>query len=257
MNNPYVTLGIPQGASVDDAKQAFKRLARECHPDLFPNDPGKEARFKDINNAYDAIENPEKVQSAQFGHPHAGFHFSAGNVFDELFANLHRARNNHLQASCQLTLEEAFTGKTVDIQGIAGNRPPLQVKIPPGVTHGMQLVVQQAGENNISSQRPGDLYIQILVLPHARFVREGSNLHTAVPVSALEVLKQTPIETIGIDGQALRASIPAGYDTGMRLRLAGQGMPDRSGRGDLLVELKISFPVLTSDQRQTIEQLSV
>ena len=57
MNDPYIVLGIPRSASVEDAKLAFKRLAKGCHPDLFPNDPAKEARFKEINAAYDAIEN--------------------------------------------------------------------------------------------------------------------------------------------------------------------------------------------------------
>lgn len=255
MNDPYSVLGLQRGASVDEAKSAFKRLAKECHPDLFPNDPAKEARFKEINSAFDAIENPERVQPGQFHPGQAGFHFTSGNIFDDLFANLHRARNNNLQAACQLTLEEAFTGKTVDIQGLPGNRP-LQVQIPPGVIHGMQIIVQQAGENTINNQRPGDLYIQILIVPHPRFVRDGNHLHTAVTVSALDVLKQLPINTIGIDGQALQTTVPSGFDTGQKLRFAGQGMSDRTGRGDLFVELKISFPTLTADQRQIIEQLS-
>lgn len=259
MKDPYSTLGLPRTASAEDAKKAFKTIAKTCHPDLFPNDPAAEARFKEINAAYDAIAHPEPVHAYAGGNGFQGgfqgFPF-AGSMFDDIFAQLHRNRNHDYQFQCQLTLEEAFYGKDIEVEVPTPSHgtSKLQVKIPAGVDHGMRLCVQQGGDHSNQNSRPGDLYITVILQPHQRFTRQGANLKLTVPVSAIDVLLQRPLAVRGLDGTTLRASIPPNWDTAQSLRIVGQGMPVSEGRGDLLLDLLVMFPALSAEQQAVLSQ---
>lgn len=257
--DPYAVLGLQRGASEEDVKNTFRKLAKTCHPDLHPNDPEAERRFKEINAAYDAIRNPQPEPQFQFHNFHfdgANFH---GNPFDDLFANLRgytrQTRNNDLHMECRLTLEEVFQGKEVDITVPSQNNPrTIKVRIPPGIEDGTNLRIAGAGDHSNKTIRAGDLYLLIRLLPHASLRRAGRNLTTIVPVSVFEVLLGKEIEVEGIDGKTMRIAIPPGFDTSRRMRLAGQGMQDNAGRGDLLIELFIIFEELNDEQRILIEQ---
>src|ERR1044071_3716596 len=115
--DPYAVLGIPRGASEEEAKVAFRNLAKTCHPDLHPNDPEAEAKFKSINAAYDAIRNPQPDPFQQVHFRFDEFPFG-GSPFEDLFANLRgytrQQRNADLHHEVRLNLEEAFHGKDVD-----------------------------------------------------------------------------------------------------------------------------------------------
>lgn len=253
--DPYNVLGVQRGASEDDVKNAFRKLAKTCHPDLHPNDPQAEARFKEINAAYDAIRNPQpEPMFNPFDHPH----FS-GSPFEDIFANLRgftrQQRNNDIHMECRLTLEEVFTGKELDITVPMANNPrTLKVRVPPGVEDGVSLRIAQAGDHSNKVLRPGDLYLIIRVMPHGSLIRAGRNLTTMVPVTAFDVLLGKEIEVVGIDGKTMRIAIPAGFDTSRKLRLAGQGMQDGAGRGDLLIDLFIMFNELSEEQRALVQQ---
>lgn len=259
MIDPYAVLGLQPNASEDEVKSAFRKLAKTCHPDLHPNDADAERRFKEINEAYDSIRNPKP--QPEFGTGGFGFHGHPFNtVFDDIFSNLHgfRQRNPDIHVECRLTLEEAFSGKEVELQ-VSSTRgvPPrkLKVRIPPGVDNGMRMRVAEAGEQSHPNLRPGDLYLIIQVLPHSTLQRHGRDLSTLVPVSAFDVLLGRDVEVVSIDGKTIKVAIPAGFDSMRKLRLNGQGMPDgRGGRGDLLVELFVHYPPLTLEQRKLIEQ---
>lgn len=252
--DPYTVLGIQRGASDDDVKNAFRKLAKTCHPDLHPNNPEAEARFKEINAAYDAIRNPQP--DPMFPFEHSSF---AGSPFEDLFANLRgftrQQRNNDIHMECRLTLEEAFTGKELDVTVPSANNPrTLKVRVPPGVDDGMSLRIAQAGDHSNKVLRPGDLYLIIRILPHASLARVGRNLTTMVPVTAFDVLLGKEIDVTGIDGKTMRIAVPAGFDTSRKLRLAGQGMQDAAGRGDLLIDLFIMFNELSEEQRALVQQ---
>lgn len=252
----YTVLGLQRGASEEDAKNAFRKLAKTCHPDLHPNNKEAERRFKEINAAYDAIRNPQPepiFHSTQFHFEE----FPFATPFDDLFANLRgftrqQQRNHDIHMECRLTLEDAFYGKELEI-----NIPPdrsIKVRVPPGVEEGTTLRVAQAGDQSNKMLRPGDLFLIIHVLPHTALTRIGRNLTTVAPVSVFDVMLGHEIEVVGIDGKTIRIAIPAGYDTSRKLRLAGQGMQDAAGRGDLLIELFIKFEALTEEQRSLIQQ---
>lgn len=253
----YTVLGVQRGASEDEVKNAFRKLAKTCHPDLHPNNPEAEARFKEINAAYDAIRNPQPDPMFHFEHsPFTGF---SGSPFEDLFANLRgytrQQRNNDIHMECRLTLEEVFTGKEIDVTVPSATNPrTLKVRVPAGVEDGMSLRVAQAGDHSNKVLRPGDLYLIMRVLPHASLMRSGRNLTTMVPVTAFDVLLGKEIDVIGIDGKTMRIAIPPGFDSSRKLRLAGQGMQDAAGRGDLLIDLFIMFTELSEEQRALVQQ---
>lgn len=254
MSDPYAVLGLRHGATEQEAKEAFRKMAKTCHPDLHPNDPAAEQRFKEINAAYDAIRNPQPDPPPNpFREFRFGFGFG-GTPFDEFFGDTHgfsrQARNPDTHIECRITMREAFEGKDVAIE-----RPrAIKVRIPAGIEDGTRLRVPQAGEQINQSFRPGDLYLLIRVIPHPTLIRQGRNLIARVTVCAFDVLLGKDVEVEGIDGHRVRVTIPAGFDTTRRLRLTGQGMPDGFGRGDLLIELMITFPRITDEQRALIEQ---
>jgi DnaJ-class molecular chaperone len=239
MSDPYATLGLAFGATPEECKAAFRALAKTCHPDLHPNDPKAESRFKEINAAYDAITNPQPEAQQPQGNPwHFNFNFNSGqSPFDDLFAQMRGAQNVTIH-EVRISLEEAFRGKEITVQIAQGRE--MKVRIPQGVEDGMRLVVQAQPPT-----RAGDLHILIRVLPHARLGRMGPHLSIVVPVTAFDVLLGNEIEVIGIDGHTIRVAIPSGFDSTRKLRLAGQGMADAANmRGDLLVELFIQYPVV-------------
>lgn len=260
--DPYSTLGLSHGASEEEAKLAFRNLAKTCHPDLHPNDPAAEQKFKDISAAYDRIRNPQP--EPQFHSTHFRFEefpFGGGMPFDELFANLRgytrQQRNNDLHMECRLTLEEAFHGKDLELTVPSQNNPRIiKVRVPPGIDDGMNLRIAQAGDHINKAMRPGDLYLLVRIVPHASLLRAGRNLTTIVPVTVFDVLLGKELEVVGIDGKSMRVAIPSGFDSSRKLRLAGQGMPDAIGRGDLFIELFIMFPALNDEQRTLIEKAS-
>ena len=257
--DPYAVLGLQHGASEEEAKAAFRALAKTCHPDLHPDDPAAEARFKEINAAYDAIRNPQpqaRFQQFRFD----DFPFHGGSSFDDIFANLRgftrqQQRNNDISIECRLTLEDAFHGKELEVTvPIQSNPRTIKVRIPAGIDDGMQLKVAQAGDHSNKMLRPGDLYLLIRIMPHPTLIRDGRNLRTMVPVSAFDVMLNKDVEVTDIEGKIMLVPIPPGFDTSRKLRLAGKGMQDAHGRGDLLIELFIVFKELTHDQRVLIAQ---
>ena len=255
--DPYTVLGLQHGASEEDAKMAFRNLAKTCHPDLHPNNAEAERRFKEINTAYEMIKNPQPEPMFQTFQFH-DFPFPGGTPFDDMFTNLRgftrQQRNNDFHMEYRLTLEEAFLGKEIELT--PQPMRSIKVRIPPGVEDGTNLRIAQAGDHSNKMLRPGDLYVLIRVLPHSSLRRFGRNLLNVVPVTAFDVLLGKEIEVIGIDGKTMRVAIPSEFDTTRKLRLAGQGMPDNMGRGDLLIELFIVFPKLSDELRILLEQAS-
>jgi curved DNA-binding protein len=263
MTDPYATLGVAFGASLDECKTAFRNEAKKCHPDLNPNNPAAEARFKEINAAYDAITNPQpEQQQPDFNshNPFFGFNFTnftAGgrSPFDDLFAHMRGGQRAATMHEARISLEEAFYGKEIIVR--IQNPPPdggmreLKVMVPPGVEDGMRLVVQHGNHHSEV------LHILIRVQPHPRLTRQGPNLSTIVAVTAFDVLLGNEVEVVGIDGHSMRVAIPANFDSTRKLRLAGQGMADAHGnRGSLLVELFIQYPTVPQDQIESLRNIA-
>lgn len=280
MKDFYAILGVD--ASADDAtiKSAYRKLAKEFHPDTNKT-PGAEARFKEIGEAYDTLKDPHKraaydrervrpqpasSNSGPYGwarHPNPGGHGSNIDL-DEILRDIRRSRNpfpedaknRDIVLSYAITLEEAFTGKEADLSyNLPGKEPQkIQFKVPSGIQDGIKLRFQGRGDDQMKHVKPGDLYIKITIIPHHAFVRMGQHLITSVQIDYLDALLGTEKEIPTIEGRKINMKIPAGILPGQNLRAAGKGMPLGNTRGDMMVEIEFVATRLTQDQKDLLEQ---
>jgi curved DNA-binding protein len=270
MNDPFQTLGVARTATDAEIKAAFRKLAIQYHPDKNPGDPTAEAKFKDVNAAYQVLSDPQKKAEAL--NPRQGFrefHFNTGDFgqgqapfgFEDIFNafNAQRMRkNNDLQVTARMTLEQAFEGieAVMELQTRVGQRHA-SVKIPPGVDTNSRLRVSGEGERVYSDLAPGDLYVTIQVMPHSVYERINQNLMIRVEIGAFQAMLGTKINVPVISGETVEVTVPQGVQPGQKLRVSGHGMPNVHGgaRGDLIVVLAVSIPALSDEQRALIEQV--
>ena len=277
----YDVLGVNKSASPDELKKAFRRAAIEHHPDK----GGDETKFKEVNEAYEVLSNPEKRQRYdQFGHagvggaaggggnPFGGFggqgqsiNFDFGDLggFGDLFnsffgggfAQQRQRRGRDLQTVIELSFEEAVFGteKEVKLTHKAA-KDTLKLKIPAGVDDGNTIRVRGHGEH-ITDGPAGDLFVQIRVRPHKQFTREGSLILSAVHIPMVDAALGTEIAVMTVDGQ-VRMKIPAGTQSGTDFKLSGHGIPlgpDR--RGAHIVTVIVDTPAkLNKRQQELLEE---
>ena len=301
----YAVLGVKKQATEKEIRQAFRRLARQYHPDVNPNNKEAEEHFKEINEAYEVLSDPEKrrqydemgadwerYQDYQRAGPGAraagGFRTQRmrtedfgdlfgeespySDFFEQIFGGGGQGRAGgggtprpqrglDLEAGVEVTLEEAAHGTTrvLRLVGEDGRPRQLEVRIPPGVRTGTRVRVAGQGESGRAGGPRGDVYLVVEVLPHARFEREGDDLHVRASAAMTTMLLggETAIPTL--DGQVM-LKIPAGTPDGKIFRLRGKGMPRQSQadqHGDLLAEVHAALPQrLSAEQRRLMEQLA-
>ncbi len=288
----YEVLGVKRDASESDIKKAYRKLARNYHPDV-SKETGAEERFKDIAEAYQTLKDPEKRAAYdQLGRQQPGQDFrpppdwqqrysDTGFSFDDidladLFAGLrggrgHRARGpipgQDYEAVVHLTLEQAFHGTQVsvdlslpeyDAQGVMHRVPQVfNARIPKGVTDGQRMRIPGKGGAGMNGGRPGDLYLTISLHPHPLFRVNGHDLFLDLPLAPWEAALGTSIELPTPAGQ-VRLKVPAGTRAGQQLRLPSRGLPKpHTGAGDLYAIVQIVVPSeLTEKERALFEQLA-
>lgn len=272
MSDPFAILGVARDATDDQIKAAFRKLAMQYHPDRNPGDKAAEERFKEINAAYETLKDPIKRQFAQGqqsqrgpqfrqrGPDHFEFSFNSGGFdFNDVFGTFHAARqhrNNDLQTSYAVTLEQAFHGAEIELElrTRVGTRYA-RFTIPPGVDNGTRLRIQGEGERVYGNLPAGDLYVTIEVAQHQRFQRVSQNLTLNLPIDAFDAILGTEMTVETIEGKTITVTVPEGVQQGQRLRVSGHGMPILTSpdlRGDLLVVLHLTTP-----QGLTPEQLAL
>lgn len=285
----YKTLGVSRSATEKEIKQAYRKLAKKHHPDANPDNPSAEARFKEINEAYEVLGdkdkrstydrfgtvNPQQVPwganpSGGDGTPYTYTSTNVdfgdiGDIFGSLFGRrgerssggspfggARSARGQDIEQKVNITLQEAYSGTTRLIT--KGDRS-VRVNIPAGAKTGTK--VRLAGEGEPGAQ-PGDLYLVVEVAPDSRFERDGDNLTVDVKVDMFTALLGGEVE-VPTMGRPVKLKVPAGTQLGRKFRLSGKGMPilnqtDRSG--DLFARVLVTVPEhLTDRQRELVEQL--
>ncbi|HEV8096147.1 MAG TPA: DnaJ C-terminal domain-containing protein [Burkholderiales bacterium] len=274
----YQALGVPRDAPVEEVKKAYRKLARKYHPDV-SKEPGAEARMKEVNEAYAVLSDPEKraaydqlgsgYQPGQDFRPppnwDTGFEFSGGrfsgaeaadfsDFFSELFGRMGgRAAGAHggdHHARILLDLEDSFTGATrqvslrvpkVDASGrIALETRTLNVKIPKGIREGQIIRLAGQGAGGMGEGKPGDLLLEVSFRPHARYRADGRDLHVTLPVAPWEAALGAVVP-VGTPDGTLNVRIPAGAQSGRRLRVRGKGIP-ADPPGDLFLEIQVVLP---------------
>lgn len=267
----YEVLGVPSNASDDAIKKAYRKLARQYHPDRVQG-AGKEAaetRFKEVSAAYDTLGDAEKRktydQMRQFGpgfqaggpqgpfgrssrrgtspFGQGGFAggFSGGgfeDILDAMFggaAPRQQAPSEPSEVPVHVTLEEALSGTTREVMNPRTGKQ-LRVKLPAGVATG-------------SKVRAGDVMVEVTVKPHPLFERTGDDLKLDLPVTFWEAIEGTEVEVPTLEG-AIKMKIPPRTQSGRTFRIKGKGMPHLKGegRGDLFVKVQLHLPPEIDDQ---------
>jgi len=198
-------------------------------------------------NIFSQFFTGQQGRSSSFGTGHGPMHGNRGE------------RGRDLVYELNLNLEEAAvpTSKVVTYQ--ANGRPEtVSVKIPAGISSGKKLRVQGKGQSGLRGGPSGDLYVQVKVLDHPIFRREGDDLYIDKEIRFSEALSGAEIEVPTIDGKTLRLKIPAGTQCNAKFRLRGYGMPrmDGSGRGDAYARVLVSVPTkLTRKQKALLKEM--
>src|SRR3954453_18400216 len=288
----YEVLGVAKTATEDEIRGVYRKLARKYHPDVNPGDKAAEEKFKEINEAYAVLSDPEKRKRYdQFGGdwkagsdftppPHqehayrdfGGFGNGSGadrasssqfsDFFESLFGGQGGARaaagfqmrGADLDAEITLTLEEAHLGVTRRLSlDSEGRQKSLDVNIPAGVRDGSVIRLAGQGEKGGNGAPAGDLFLHVRIAPHRLFDIVGEDdIELEVPVAPWECALGATITVPGLEG-SLQTRIPAGTQGGKRLRLRGQGLNRRGGgRGDEYVKLKIVIPLYLNAKQQEL-----
>lgn len=272
MDDYYKTLGINEDASAEDIKSAYRRLAKQYHPDLNKGDAGAEAKFKQVNEANDTLSDPGKRaqydQQRKFGgnpfgaHQHqqgfpGGFHFNFGGgmgAFDDMinqffnqgFGRQQPQRNRDFQFAINISLEEAYVGKTMPVSFDAnGQSRSVNVSIPAGVQSGTKLRYPGLGDHSIPGLPHGDLYVLVSINEHPVYRRDGPHLHGSLNIDVLQAITGTTAQIKAIDGQNIAINVPPGTQHGTTLRVAGRGMPAHNNsrqRGDIYLSINLQVP---------------
>ena len=262
--DPYSTLGVSRNASQEEVKKAYKKLAMKHHPDR----GGDETKFKQINEAYEQITNPQPQQ--QGFHSSNGpfeFHFGGGapqDIFEQFFAQgfgngpftqQRRGpgrKNKDLRINVQVSLKDTLTKqqKSVSVQTTKGDRFPVDIEIPRGVSNGTAIKYAQQGDNLFESLPRGDLYVIITVQPEANYSVQGSTLIYSLQLTAIEAMTGCKKIITGIDDKKFDMTIPSGTQYGQRFGFAGQGLYNinTNKRGDMIVLVDIKIPKLNEEQ---------
>ncbi len=287
----YETLGVSKDASEKDIRQAYRRLARQHHPDLNPNDDEAERQFKKINEAYEVLSDadsrkkydrygdmwrqadnieaqrshggPRTYTWTTGGQPPGGVDadFDLGDILGGFGGGLGdllgggglaRARGRQrANAAVTVSLEEAFAGAKRRVFAPDG-----------GGSRRIEVSIPPGVDNGsvvrISLDSGAELYLNVTVSPHSRFRRKGSDLEVDAPVPLADTVLGGEIDLRTLGG-LLRLRIPPESQNGQRIRLAGQGMPrlgEPGKRGDLYAIVRPEMPSnVTDEERELFERL--
>jgi DnaJ-class molecular chaperone len=259
----YNTLGINKTASQDEIRKAYKKMSMKHHPDR----GGDENTFKQVNQAYQTLSDPERKQMYDqygtddpqkmggnpFGGNPFGFH---GGGFEDMFSTMFGQgfrnqvrRNRDIQIVADITLEDALNGKNVPLnyRTSSGHTETVTVDIPTGIQAGQTVRYRGLGDDAIRNAPRGDLLVKIRIKRHPVWERNGNDLYGAIPVSVFDLMLGTVLEIKMLDGKKINLTIPPGTKSNAKLSVPGHGMYDRSKtrRGKAIVIVDAIVPQIT------------
>ncbi len=287
--DPYAELGVARGAGQEDIRKAFRKLAKQLHPDKNPGDKASEERFKRVSAAFDILGDPEK--KAKFdrgeidadgretmrspfgggggggpwgprpGAQHGGFE---GADFEDILGEVFGARGGgfrpggftqkgaDLRVRIEIELEDAIRGATKRIAFSDGRT--VDVTIPKGAAEGQVLRLKGQGSPGRSGQN-GDALVELVIRPHPLYRREGHDLHMDLPVSVPDAVLGAKVDAPTPEG-VVSLTVPKGSNSGTALRLKGRGAidPGTGRRGDLFARLVVTLPETVDPELERFAQ---
>lgn len=259
MMDPYATLQVGRDASSDEIKRSYRKLAKELHPDLHPNNPVSARRFNDITAAYDVLSDDAKRRQydSQLAAAEAASRAGrggGGNPFDDdgLDSFFGRSRSWGFRretagsgpklrgADIYQSLTISFTDAAVGAKKrlVIKDQRVLDINIPPLTQDNQTLRLKGQGGAGANGGPAGDVFVEITVEPHPLFTRRDNDILMTLPVTLPEAVLGATVTVPTVQGM-VSLKVPKGSNTDTVLRLRGKGL---GGQGDQLVTLKVVLP---------------
>ena len=258
MKKLYSTLEVNENASEQEIKKAYRKLAKQYHPDKCKT-PECEEKFKEISSAYEVLS--DKNKKAEYDR-YGDSMFDGGNyksqytdmgdmenIFSQMFGQGfggHGGFNQHINLDTHIRvrvpLETAYKGGTINVKGV-------KVKVPPKIKNGSSLRVKGKGKTH--NNRTGDLIIHLLIQSPAGYELVQDDIYTEVEVNLIDLMFGVSKE-IDIFGDKITVKIPTNSKPHQKLRIRNKGL----GNGNLILILSLNLPDskdITVEERKILE----
>lgn len=284
----YATLGVPKTATQDDIRKAFRKLARQHHPDVAKDKKAAEAKFKDLNEANEVLGDPEKRKrydelGADWDRPQQqrgpqpgweqafpggtdfGGDTNGGSDFFEMFfgrrggkKKARAQKGEDAEFEISVSIEDALHGgKQAFTVDRGGRTETITVAVPKGVRAGQRIRLSGQGAPGSGGGSAGDLFLRVRIVAGAEYRIEDSNLIRPFALPVTSAVLGGEAEVVTPDG-TVKLKVPAGTQPGQKFRLKGRGLPSGPDtRGDFFAEAKVVIPTtLTDEERKQWEALA-
>jgi len=288
----YKILGVEEKDDQALIKKVYRRLARKYHPDV-SEEANADEKFKEIQEAYQVLKDPEKraeydqMRRGNFGggeftpppswqqgqRTYSDHDFQDQGQFSDFFNNMFNqryqgaetepSRGQDQHSKLSVSLHEAYDGGTRQLQlqqpvvddktGVVTQKTrTINVKIPKGVKDGQSIRLKGLGVSGLRGGKPGDLYLDVQIAKDKHYQLDGRNITLDVPITPWEAALGAKINVPTLGGK-VALNIPAGTQSGTKLRLKGRGLPG-TPPGDQFVIVNIHTPVPTEDAHRALYQ---
>ncbi len=265
---------------IEEIKNAYREQAKKFHPDVNVGNTNAEERFKDVNEAYKILSNPQdrkkydRAWNAYIGRKKARQNrakkkSASEDMFSILFGDKEEKepvksnkkedkkpiQGENIETQIDVTIEDAFygKGKEISLRTISGKMKKFNVKIPEGIRNGEKIRLLGQGKEGINGGRNGDLLIRINIKDDEKFKLVGNDIYQNIYISPWEAVLGAKVETKSIENEEFSIYVPKGIQTGETIKVEQKGYKDGMGRrGDLILKTQIVVPKELTDQEKDI-----
>jgi len=283
----YDVLGVKENASTSEIKKAYRKLARKYHPDKNQGDRAAEERFKEVQTAYETLSDDKKRKQYEFErkgpfpggfsqtmNPGGSFYQRADgrrmrvdpsgrsggieDIIGQIFGDTAQTRPNRprpvnldRESTIRISFGKMLEGGKIEVES---GTETLRVSYPKGVKDGHRVRLKGKGDTD-SLGRRGDLFIKFRVREHAKFRRDGNDVHIDLNIQMMDAVLGTEKTVRDPYRKTIKLKITAGVQPGEILRVKGHGIQTENETGDLLVHVGVSIPTdLTDEQKETLKE---